>query len=108
MTTEFERIVQQRQGGARRGRPSVLTQEQREERRKAQNAKNRLRNEARRRAYVVLQHRYNEEFQALLNQELENLSNNDPRYTGIPVGAAPTPVDDRKSSPLQSSDFDWN
>lgn len=100
MTTEFERIVQQRQGAARRGRPSVLTQEQREERRKAQNAKNRLRNEARRRAHIVLQYRYNEEFQSLLNQELDNLSKNDPRYAGI----APAATDQGS----QRTDFDWD
>ena len=100
MTTEFERIVQQRQGAARRGRPSVLTQEQREERRKAQNAKNRLRNEARRRAHIVLQYRYNDEFQSLLNQELANLSKNDPRYAGIPVSAT--------TSGDVSSNFDWD
>lgn len=100
MTTEFERIVQQRQGAARRGRPSVLTQEQREERRKAQNAKNRLRNEARRRAHIVLQYRYSDEFQALLNQELENLSKNDPRYADIPVS-----VSDNDS---KSPDFNWD
>ena len=100
MTTEFERIVQQRQGAARRGRPSVLTQEQREERRKAQNAKNRLRNEARRRAHIVLQYRYNDEFQTLLNQELENLSKNDVRYADIPVS-----VGEKVS---KDTNFDWD
>jgi hypothetical protein len=104
MTTEFERIVQQRQGAARRGRPATLTPEQREERRKAQNAKNRLRNEARRRAYIVLQHRYNEEFQTLLNQELHNLSENDPRYAGVPVSATVSVSE----STTHSTDFDWN
>lgn len=100
MTTEFERIVQQREGASRRGRPSVLTQEQREERRKAQNAKNRLRNEARRRAHIVLQYRYNDEFQLLLNQELENLSHNDSRYANIPVAVS--------SGDAPSSKFEWD
>jgi hypothetical protein len=104
MTTEFERIVQQRQGATRRGRPSVLTQEQREERRKVQNAKNRLRNEARRRAYIVLQYRYNEEFQALLDQELQNLSNNDARYAGIPISATSSPSENL----VKSTEFDWD
>jgi hypothetical protein len=105
MTTEFERIVQQRQGATRRGRPTVLTPEQREERRKAQNAKNRLRNEARRRAYIVLQYRYSEEFQSLLNQELENLSNNDPRYASISADVSAAPSSDQ---PVKATDFDWN
>jgi hypothetical protein len=107
MTTEFERIVQQRQGAARRGRPAVLTDAQREERRKAQNAKNRLRNEARRRAYVVLQHRYSEEFQSLLNQELENLAKNDPRY--VEIAAPPVAVESAVPSVTPSgSGFDWD
>jgi len=81
MTTEFERIQEMRLGGARRGRPSVLTPEQKEERKKAQNAKNRLRNEARRRAYLVLQYRYENEFNETFQQELQNLKNKDPRYS---------------------------
>ena len=104
MTTEFERIVAQRQGAARRGRPVTLTPEQREERRKAQNAKNRLRNEARRRAYIVLQHRYNEEFQTLLSQELQNLAENDPRYAGLSTSAAVS----TSESTAKSTDFDWD
>ena len=81
MTSEFERIQQMRLGGARRGRPSTLTPEQKEERKKAQNAKNRLRNEARRRAYLVLQYRYENEFQETFQRELENLKSKDSRYS---------------------------
>lgn len=82
--TEFEKLVQQRQGATRRGRPSTLTAEQKAERRAQANAKNRLRNEARRRAHIVLQYKYNEEFNRLLADELKNLSKNDPRYSSTP------------------------
>lgn len=83
--TEFEKLVQQRQGGARRGRPSVLTAEQKAERKATQNAKNRLRNEARRRAHIVLQYKYSDEFARLLNEEIKNLAKNDPRYSSTPL-----------------------
>lgn len=83
--TEFEKLQQQREGGARRGRPSTLTPEQKAERKKAANAKNRLRNEARRRAHIVLQYKYSEEFARLLQDEMKNLSKNDPRYSSTPL-----------------------
>lgn len=86
MATEFEQLA--KQNGTRRGRPSVLTPEQKAERAAQHQAKARLRTEARRRAHIVLQYRYLDEFTALLNQELENLSNNDPRYKGIPFNRA--------------------
>ena len=82
--TEFEKIVKNREGmGVRRGRPSTLSPLEKTERKVVQNAKNRLRNEARRRAHIVLQYRYSAEFQQLLQEELENLSQNDPRYSAI-------------------------
>lgn len=81
MTSEFERIQQARLGGTRRGRPSTLTPEEKAERKKTQNAKNRLRNEARRRAYLVMQYRYEEEFQKIFSNELENLRTKDSRYS---------------------------
>lgn len=81
MSTEFEKIQTLREGGPKRGRPSILTPEQKAERKRIQNAKNRLRNEARRRAFVVLQYRYNNEFQELLEAELNNLKNKDSRYS---------------------------
>jgi hypothetical protein len=82
--TEFEKIAKNREGmGVRRGRPSTLTPVEKAERKVVQNAKNRLRNEARRRAHIVLQYRYSMEFQQLLQEELDNLSNNDPRYSSI-------------------------
>jgi putative IMPACT (imprinted ancient) family translation regulator len=82
--TEFEKIAKNREGmGVRRGRPSTLSAVEKAERKVVQNAKNRLRNEARRRAHIVLQYRYSAEFQQLLQQELDNLSKNDPRYSNI-------------------------
>lgn len=83
--TEFEKLVQQRRGATRRGRPSVLTAEQRAERKALANAKNRLRNEARRRAHIVLQYKYNDEFDRILAEELKNLAKNDPRYSSTPL-----------------------
>jgi folylpolyglutamate synthase/dihydropteroate synthase len=79
--SEFERITKQNAGLIRRGRPSVLTAEQKAERKEIQKIKNRLRNEARRRAHIVLQYRYQEEFTQLMESELQNLQNNDSRYS---------------------------
>jgi folylpolyglutamate synthase/dihydropteroate synthase len=78
--SEFERITKEKAGAIRRGRPSVLTPEQKEQRREIQKIKNRLRNEARRRAHIVLQYRYEDEFNALMESEFRNLANNDERY----------------------------
>jgi len=78
--SEFERITKQNAGLIRRGRPSVLTPEQKEQRKNVQKIKNRLRNEARRRAHIVLQYRYQDEFNSLMEEELTNLQKKDPRY----------------------------
>jgi hypothetical protein len=80
ITSEFERISKENNGVIRRGRPSTLTPQQREERKQIQKIKNRLRNEARRRAHVVLQYRYQNEFNSLMETELQNLVTNDDRY----------------------------
>lgn len=79
--SEFERITKQNAGLIRRGRPSTLTPEQKEERKEIQKIKNRLRNEARRRAHIVLQYRYQDEFNTLMEAELVNLQNTDSRYS---------------------------
>lgn len=81
--TEFERIASERKSGTRSERPSRLTPAQKAERKALQETKNRLRNEARRRAHIVLQYRYGTEFQSLLEQELDNLVKNDPKYAII-------------------------
>lgn len=81
--TEFERIASERKSGIRSERPSRLTPAQKVERKILQETKNRLRNEARRRAHIVLQYRYGAEFHDLLEQELENLVKNDPKYAII-------------------------
>jgi hypothetical protein len=78
--SEFERITKENNGAIRRGRPSTLTPQQREERKQIQKIKNRLRNEARRRAHIVLQYRYQNEFETLMETELHNLVVNDERY----------------------------
>lgn len=76
MTTEFERLSTTK-GAIRRGRPVTLTPEQKAARRAEQQRKNRIRNEARRRAHMVLQHRYADEFRSLMNEELDNLSSSE-------------------------------
>ena len=80
MSTTFEKMINQSTSGVRRGRPTVLTPEQKELRKQRAKVQNRLRQEARRRAFVVLQMRYSEEFDALMAEELQNLSQNDNRY----------------------------
>lgn len=77
MSTEFEKLART---GLRRGRISRLTPEQKARRAEETKAKNRLRNEARRRAHIVLQYKYQSEFEALLQQEMENLIKTDKRY----------------------------
>jgi len=75
MATEFERLSSGGDGAAiRRGRPSRLTPEQKRQRIERQRAMNRLRNEARRRAHIVLQHRYENEFRSLMEEEISNLA----------------------------------
>jgi hypothetical protein len=76
--TEFQKLTSSGTG-IKRGRPVTLTPEQRLHRKSVQKIKNRIRNEARRRAYVVLQTRYADEFTALMEQECEALKNED-RY----------------------------
>lgn len=79
MTTEFEKLASS-PTGMRRGRISRLTPEQKAEKLAETKAKNRLRNEARRRAHIVLQYRYPSEFEQLIESEMKNLIANDPRY----------------------------
>lgn len=78
MATEYQKLIST-PGAIRRGRPAGLTDEQRAQRKEEQKLKTRIRNEARRRAHIVLQHKYEEEYEALLNTELEAL-NKDERY----------------------------
>lgn len=79
MTTEFEKLISG-PTGMRRGRISRLTPEQKAIRAEETKTKNRLRNEARRRAHIVLQYRYQQEFEELLQSEMTNLMKNDSRY----------------------------
>lgn len=72
MATEFEKLASS-PNGIRRGRVSRLTPEQKMAKARETKLRNRLRNEARRRAHIVLQHRYRSEFEELLNSELANL-----------------------------------
>ena len=57
-----------KKSGLGRGRPALSAEEKAE--RKRTNA---LRQEARRRAHIVLQHRHSDEYQELFNEELSNL-----------------------------------
>jgi len=82
MATEFEQLISSK-GAIRRGRPATLTPEQKAARREEQKRKNRIRNEARRRAHMVLQHRYADEFTALMNDELDNLSKSEKYGTTV-------------------------
>ena len=70
-TTEYQKLLNNKQVG-RRGR-TPLTPEERESRRQVQRERNRLRNEARRRALLVLQHRYEGEYSSILEQEFAAL-----------------------------------
>lgn len=81
MTTEFEKLASS-PSGMRRGRISRLTPEQKAQKLVETKAKNRLRNEARRRAHIVLQYRYQSEFEQLIESEMVNLINTDSRYSG--------------------------
>lgn len=74
MATEFEKLVSE-PFGIRRGR-KVRTEEERAARTLETKAKMRLRNEARRRAHMVLQYRYENEFKELMQEEFINLSKN--------------------------------
>jgi hypothetical protein len=79
MATEFEKLTSSGKG-VRRGRISRMTPEQKAKKAEETKARNRLRNEARRRAHIVLQYRYQDEFHTLLETELANLVKNDTRY----------------------------
>lgn len=69
--SEYEKIIET--VGKRRGR-KPLPVEERDRRRAAQKEQNRLRQEARRRAFLVLQHRYPEEFSAILEDEYKAIT----------------------------------
>lgn len=69
-TSEYRTIVSTT--NRRRGRPR-LSDEERSIRAEQRKAANRLKQEARRRALVVLQHRHKDEFQALLQSEYDVL-----------------------------------
>jgi hypothetical protein len=70
MTTQYERIKTQMKN--RMGRPALDPQEK-ERRHEIQKAENRRRAEARRRAYLVLQHKYEDEFKTIFNEEYSAL-----------------------------------
>lgn len=72
-TTEYQKLVQNQRVGKRGRQP--LDPAEKERRLAAQREKNRLRNEARRRALIVLQHRYEGEYQSLLQAEFAALNN---------------------------------
>jgi hypothetical protein len=68
--SEYRTIVST--SSRRRGRPR-LTEEERTLRAEQRKAANRLKQEARRRASIVLQHRHSDEFSVLLKNEYEAL-----------------------------------
>jgi|688.fasta_scaffold36685_4 hypothetical protein len=72
MTTAYETLKQKMH--TRRGR-APLPPEEKARRAKHQKAENRRRAEARRRAYLVLQHRYENEFKVLFEDEYTALEN---------------------------------
>ena len=71
-TTEYQKLLNTKQVG-RRGR-TPLTPDERERRRQVQRERNRLRNEARRRALLVLQHRYEGEYSSILEEDFAALT----------------------------------
>ena len=60
--------------GATKARKRALTKEERADRRAEQARKNRIRQEARRRALMVLQHRHSEEYASLYESEQQFLT----------------------------------
>lgn len=72
-TTEYQELVEKKKVGKRGRQP--LDPAEKERRLAQQREKNRLRNEARRRALVVLQHRYEGEYKSLLEAEFAALTN---------------------------------
>lgn len=77
MTTQYEKIKDKLKNKS--GRPT-LSPEEKARRKEIQKREMRRRAEARRRAYIVLQHKYEEEFKELFNDEYRNLDN-DTRFT---------------------------
>jgi len=73
--SEYEKIIEA--VGKRRGR-KPLAPEERERRRSIQREQNRKRQEARRRALLVLQHRHADEFDVILSEEINALTNSAP------------------------------
>lgn len=71
--TEFQKMTAAG-SGIRRGRPATLSSDQKRHRQEVAKIKNRLRNEARRRANAVLASRYSEEFEQLMESEYNALS----------------------------------
>lgn len=71
-TTEYQRLVQTKKVGKRGRQP--LDPAEKARRQEAQRERNRMRNEARRRALVVLQHKYEGEYALLLEAEFAALT----------------------------------
>lgn len=69
--TEYQTIISDKTKSKRGRKP--LTPEIKAQRLEIQKQKNRLRQEARRRASMVLQHRHAEEFEALYKAEFANI-----------------------------------
>ena len=72
MATEYETLKEKMH--MRRGR-TPLPVEEKARREKQQKSENRRRAETRRRAYLVLQHKYEDEFKTLFNEEYSALEN---------------------------------
>jgi hypothetical protein len=71
--SEYQKLLATKKVG-KRGR-TPLAPEEKARRQAAQRERNRVRNEARRRALLVLQHRYEGEYSALLEAEFAALTN---------------------------------
>lgn len=69
--TEYQQIIADKTKSKRGRKP--LAPEEKARRVEVQKEKNRLRQEARRRASLVLQHRYADEFEALYKVEFANI-----------------------------------
>lgn len=70
INSEYVKLIHK---GAGRGRQKTQTAEQVQQKNKITSQKNRLRQEARRRALMVLQHRHSDEYAQLYNSEQEFL-----------------------------------
>lgn len=70
INSEYVKLIHK---GAGRGRQKTLTAEQFQQKNEITAQKNRLRQEARRRALMVLQHRHSDEYAQLYNSEQEFL-----------------------------------